>query len=130
MNKKKEKIEINITDFLIFFDDLLPQTPEEELEQKYTFVCKRDENSLLYLYVSLFERYATISLKMPDKFIRLLEFKHCRQLRALNDKRSAVEIYTGSQESPESIHIKCTLHVEEKSHWIEIDADCDYEPVV
>ena len=123
MEEIERMMEKNITDLLIIFDDIGPQTAEDEANERYLFICKRPEITI-YLKVVPLEMYCSISLDYMGKHIPFIEFKFCKKIRVIDFDRKNLEIIAGS---PRSLNVRCFLELTGKNHTLEIETD--YSPL-
>lgn len=119
-------MEKNITDLLTIFDDIKPQSPEDEANEKYVFICNRPEITI-YLQVIPLEMYSSISLDYMGKHIPFIEFKFCKRIRVIDTKKKNLEIIAGS---PRSLNVRCFLELTGENHTLEIDTQYEYNPNV
>ena len=116
-------MEKNIFDLLVVFDDVLPQTPDDEANARFTFISHRSKDFAIYLHISPADMYSNICVKVEGKFIRLVEFMYCKRIRVLDQKKKCIEIVGGSIDS---FDIRCFLQLTNEDSWIEIDTQYQY----
>ena len=99
--------------------------PQEESQEKYTFICKLSGNFTLYLHISPLDMYSSIVLETEERRIPLVEFKFCKRIRVIDIKKKWFEIIAGS---PESLNVRCELNLIENDGWINIETNYEYYP--
>ena len=116
-------MEINISDLLTVFDDILPQSLEDGSKERYTFVCKREEGFIIYFHISPYDMYSHISLDIEGQKISAVEFLFCKKIQVLDPSKKIVEIIAGSKES---LNIRCLFELTGQNRWIEIETQYEY----
>lgn len=125
MMEAKPKMEINTTDLLIVFDNILPQTPEDEAAEKYTFICNRMVEFDIYLHVDPQNNYCYIATELDHAYLRLVEFKFCKRVRVIDMEKKFIEIVGGS---PDALNVCCSIKLTGDLYGIHINTQYNYHP--
>jgi hypothetical protein len=85
-------MKVNITEMLIFFDELVPQVTNEELGV-YWFRATLTDNLVVSFSFSIYENYANLSIyNSSDVGIASIRMKNCSAVRVLDEKKKCLEI--------------------------------------
>ncbi len=81
---------MDLTELLIFFDELLPLTNEEQ--GIYWFKTQREDGLIITLVCSLYEAHVSVSVDTIRVTTASLSLKSCSEIRILDQKRKCLEI--------------------------------------
>lgn len=85
------KMKIDMAELLIFFDELMPATDEEQ--GIYWFKTARKDGLFITFAFSIYESYVDIIIYNSAKIdIASLSLKNCSEIRILDNQRKCLEI--------------------------------------
>jgi hypothetical protein len=80
----------DITELLIFFDELMPSTNEEQ--KVYWFRTTRKDQITIIFIVSIYEESVDIIIKNSSIDIVGISLKNCSEIRILDQEKKCLEI--------------------------------------
>ena len=90
-------MEIDISDMLIIFDELLPLTDEEQ--KMYWFKFSRPDQITITFIISEFERNVNIIVRCnPSIVCTSIKLTHCRTIRVLEIENKTLEVIGGKED--------------------------------
>ena len=81
---------IELTDLLIFFDELLPATNEEL--QSYWFQSTRLDGISVIFIISIHEERVGVILKAKQISLCSIHLENCLEIRVLDEKKKCLEV--------------------------------------
>ena len=84
-------MKINVTELLLFFDELMPATNEEQ--GVYWFKSLRTDGLIITFAFSKYESYVDVIIHNNSNIdISSLSLKNCSEIRVLDERRKCLEI--------------------------------------
>ena len=81
---------IELTDLLIFFDELLPATNEEL--KSYWFQSTRADGISIIFAASVYNESVGVILKAQQLSLCSIHLENCLEIRVLDDKKKCLEV--------------------------------------
>jgi hypothetical protein len=84
-------MKVDITELLIFFDELMPPTDEEQ--KVYWFKTKRKDKITIIFIVSVYEESVAVLIETENGVnISSIDMENCSEIRILDQKRKCLEV--------------------------------------
>jgi hypothetical protein len=84
-------VKVDITELLIFFDEVMPSTDEEQ--KVYWFRTTREDQTLIIFVISIFEESVGIIIKNSSGVcFSHLDFENCSEIKVLDQERKCLEV--------------------------------------
>ncbi len=80
----------DITELLIFFDELMSHTDEEK--GIYWFKTNRADGFEITLVLSIYENHVGVIVRMLNQSIASLSLENCSEVRILDQERKCLEV--------------------------------------
>jgi malic enzyme len=98
-------MKVDITELLIFFDELLSPPTDEELGI-YWFGKNRSDGLIITLSFSVYERYVGVLINNKSNVaIADIDMKNCSEIRVLDEEKKCLEIIHDDNKG------RCFLHL-------------------
>ena len=84
-------MKLDITELLIFFDELMPSTDEEQ--KVYWFKATRKDQLTIIFIVSVYEESVAVLIENENEInISSVDMYNCSEIRILDQKRKCLEV--------------------------------------
>ncbi len=83
-------MKVDITELLIFFDELMPATHEEQ--KVYWFKTTREDQITIIFILDLREKTVDVIIKNPSIDIAGIGLKQCSEIKILDQEKKCLEV--------------------------------------
>ncbi len=84
-------MKVDISEMLLFFDELLPST-DEELGQYWFKTTRSDRISVTFIF-SIYEKSVSVIVRANPKVAAAsVDLEHCAEIRVLDHKKKCLEV--------------------------------------